>query len=444
MPQAPTSPALRYIRKLIGECDLARLTDGQLLQRFLGERDEDAFAALMERHGNLVLKVCRQVLHHEQDAEDAFQATFLVLARHAGCIRKTEAIGSWLYRVAYRIATKAGTHMGKQRAHERQVRGTRAPTEPEAELGWRELQAALSQELNCLPEKYRAPFVLCCLEGKSGSEAARQLGWKEGTVSARLAQARKRLQQRLSRRGITLAAVLCGMALTQHATAALPATVFQSTMKAAQLLAQGKGVSSGMVSARVATLVQGVTKAMFFAKLRIATVFLLAAGGIGITTGMVYEGVIAQESQFQQKDRKSPAARGSGRNLRLARNPQDNPAPKSDKERIQGAWSVVSVEFNGQDVTKAVGDMKWFCKGDRLDFSTKLLPDDVRITFKQESTGSPKSVDFILKNASQAETMKGIYELKDDILKVCVHVQRPKSDRRSSRPKLDPTCVCLS
>src|SRR6266852_2046381 len=227
MPQAPTSPALRYIRKLIGECDLARLTDGQLLHRFLSERDEDAFAALMERHGHLVLKVCRQVLHHEQDAEDAFQATFLVLARHAGCIRKTEAVGSWLYRVAYRIATKAGTHMGKQRAHERQV-GTRTPTEPEAELGWRELQAALSQELNRLPEKYRAPFVLCCLEGKSGSEAAQQLGWKEGTVSARLAQARKRLQQRLSRRGITLAAVLCGIVLSQDATAALPATVFQS------------------------------------------------------------------------------------------------------------------------------------------------------------------------------------------------------------------------
>ncbi len=291
----------------------------------------------------LVLKVCRQVLHHEQDAEDAFQATFLVLARHAGCIRKTEAVGSWLYRVAYRIATKAGTHMGKQRAHERQV-GTRTPTEPEAELGWRELQAALSQELNRLPEKYRAPFVLCCLEGKSGSQAAQQLGWKEGTVSARLAQARKRLQQRLSRRGITLAAVLCGMALSQDAMAVPPAAVVQSTLKAAPWFAQGKGVGSGVVSARVAALVQGVTKAMYVAKIKIATVFLLAVGGIGITTGLVYHSVLAQESQSQQQDQKSPITRGGGRNLRLARNPQGSPAPKSDKERVQGTWSVVSVE----------------------------------------------------------------------------------------------------
>src|SRR5438128_2008217 len=128
--------------------------------------------------------------------------------------------------------------------------------------------------------------------------------------------------------------------------------------------------------ARVAALVQGVTKAMYVAKIKIATVFLLTAGGIGIATGMVYQGVLAQESQFQQQDQKSAAVRGGGRNLRLARNPQGNPSPKSDKERIQGAWSVVSVEFNGGDVTKAVGDMKWFCKAEQLSFSTKFLPDD--------------------------------------------------------------------
>src|SRR5439155_14402739 len=202
----------------------------------------------------------------------------------------------------------------------------------------------------------------------------------------------------------------------------------------------------GIVSARVATLVQGVTKAMFVTRLKIATVFLLAAGGIGIATGMVYQGVLAQESQSQQQDRKSPAVRGGGRNLRLARNPQGNSAPKSDKERIQGAWSVVSAEYNGQDVTKAVGEMKWAFQGDQVGFSTKFLPADIRITFKLESTESPKSVDFILKNASQAETMKGIYKLKADVLKVCVHVQAAKAQERPAEFKTNRnlTCVCLS
>src|SRR5439155_15296646 len=126
-----------------------------------------------------------------------------------------------------------------------------------------------------------------------------------------------------------------------------------------------------------------------------------------------YQGVIAQESQFQQPDQKSAAVRGGGRNLRLARNPQDSPTPKSDKDRVQGTWSVVSVEFNGGDVTKAVGDMKWFCKGDQLSFSTKFLPDDVRITLKLESTEKspdPKPVDFSLKNATQAEQTTGLQE----------------------------------
>ncbi len=373
MPQASTSPALRYIRRLMGVCHLAQVTDRQLLQRFLSDRDEDAFAALMERHGHLVFKVCRLVLGHQQDAEDAFQATFLVLARHAGSIRQAETVGSWLYRVAYRVAAKAGAQMVKRRTHERRI-GTKVQTEPDAELAWQELQAVLNQELNRLPEKYRAPFVLCCLEGKSGSEVAQQLGWKEGTVSGRLAEARKRLQQRLSRRGVILSAALCGMAVSQKATAAVPPAVVQSTLKAIPRFAQGKGVGSGVVSARVVALAQGVTKAMFVAKLKIATLLLLAIGGVGITTGMIYQGVLGQEAQSQQQEEKSPVTRRTARNLPLASNPQAAPAPKSDKERVQGRWSVVSVDFNGEDVTKAVGDMKVPCKGDQLHFSPRILP----------------------------------------------------------------------
>src|SRR5262249_51833051 len=181
-------------------------------------REETAFATLVERHGRLVLGVCRQVLRHEQDAEDAFQATFLVLARHAAAIHRSEAVGSWLYRVAYRIAVKAGVDMARQRAREREV-GNRLPREAASEAGWRRLQEGLQEELGRLPEKVRGPFVLCCLDGRTGAEAAGLLGWKEGTVTGRLTRARKLLQDRLARRGIALTAVLTAAALSARGAA---------------------------------------------------------------------------------------------------------------------------------------------------------------------------------------------------------------------------------
>src|SRR5262249_9025653 len=168
----------------------------------------------------------------------AFQATFLTLARHAGSIRRTDAVGSWLYRVAHRIATRAGVNMARRKTMEKRgyaengtdINGTSSPAN-EAALG--ELQALLDEELNRLPEKYRAPFVLCCLEGKTRPEAARELGWKEGTVGGRLALARQMLQRRLVRRGVALPAALTALALTAPAMAVLPIGLIQSTTKVA-------------------------------------------------------------------------------------------------------------------------------------------------------------------------------------------------------------------
>src|SRR5262249_48415766 len=169
MPHAQLEPVVRHLRRLARTQCSHDLSDAQLLQRFATHREETAFATLVQRHGRMVLGVCRQVLRHEQDAEDAFQATFLVLARHAAPIHKNEAGGSWLYRVAYRIAVKAGVDMARQRAREREM-GNRLPREAPSEAGWRELQEVLQEELARLPEKYRAPFVLCCLDGRSGAE----------------------------------------------------------------------------------------------------------------------------------------------------------------------------------------------------------------------------------------------------------------------------------
>jgi RNA polymerase sigma factor (sigma-70 family) len=281
MVQAELHTVFTHLCQWAGAAHTDTLTDSQLLQHFLARRDEAAFAALVRRHGGLVWGVCRQVLGHDQDAEDAFQAAFLALARHAAALRHTEAVSSWLYRVAYRVATKAGRDMAERRAREQEA-AKRAPGPRHCEVAWRELQAVLQEELDRLPEKYRAPFVLCCLEGKSKAEAARHLGWKEGTVSGRLAQARKQMQQRLARRGISLSAVLCATTLALPAAAA-PARLVRSTVTTAVLGAENP---AGVVPAKVAALVDGVNPSVFGTKAKIATLLLLAVGlgaaGLGL------------------------------------------------------------------------------------------------------------------------------------------------------------------
>jgi RNA polymerase sigma factor (sigma-70 family) len=218
---------LRHLRSVLEGEATRGLTDAQLLQRFAAGREETAFTALVQRHGRLVWGVCRHLLPREHDAEDAFQATFLVLARRAGSIRKREAVGSFLYGVAYRVAMKARQGERKRQARERQ-----APARPQdqapSDLAWRELQAVLDEELQRLPETYRAPFVLCCLEGRTRDAVAAELGCREGTVSSRIARARRLLQQRLARRGVALAAVLCARVLWERtARAAVPARLLR-------------------------------------------------------------------------------------------------------------------------------------------------------------------------------------------------------------------------
>lgn len=208
--------------------------DEDLLRRYRADRDESAFAEIVARYSGSVWNVCRRFLVQRQEIEDAFQAVFLILARKADRIRKGEALGSWLYGVAYRTAARA--RQKAVRSRERDEHAHRPPPAPAAwsEAACRELQRILDEEVSRLPERYRAPFVLCCLEGMSRAEAARELRWNEGTLSARLARARMRLQKRLLLRGVTLSAALTATALAQNTAGAIPAALLAATTHAAK------------------------------------------------------------------------------------------------------------------------------------------------------------------------------------------------------------------
>src|SRR5262249_15514142 len=170
---------LQHIRRLARSPGVSQPTDAQLLERFTTQRDQSAFATLVRRHGPMVLNVCRSVLHHEQDAEDAFQATFLVLFRKADSIRQPEAVAGWLYEVAHHVAIRAQADAARRRAQERRV-CPMASADPTLDMTLRDLQRVLHEELRRLPEKYRLPLVLCYLEGRSQEEAAGHLGWSKG------------------------------------------------------------------------------------------------------------------------------------------------------------------------------------------------------------------------------------------------------------------------
>jgi len=278
---------VHYLRTVVGPPDEGALTDGRLLERFLAQRDEEAFATIVQRHGPMVLGVCRRVLEDGHEAEDVFQATFLVLARKAASIRNRSSLGSWLYGVAYRTAQRARAVAAKRHARERQADDMFLP-DPAAEAAWRELRPLLDAELERLPEKYRAPLVLCYLEGKSNAEAAEQLGWTKGTVSGRLARARDLLRGRLQRRGVSLSSVLLVSLLSANGAAGLPPALTAVTVKAATLAAAGQAAAAGLVSCQAAALVEGVLQTMVVNKAKLGAVLLAATLFTAGASAIVY------------------------------------------------------------------------------------------------------------------------------------------------------------
>jgi RNA polymerase sigma factor (sigma-70 family) len=274
---------LQEIRRLLESENAGELTDRQLLERFATRRDESAFALLVRRHGPMVLRVCLRVLRHRHDAEDAFQATFLVLARKASSICWHSSAGGWLFRVAYHLALKMRTRAGRRRA---QALPDVAVTDGAGETPHWELRSILDEELNRLPEKYRAPLILCHCEGKSRAEAARQLGWKEGAVKIRLERGRELLRARLTRRGLELSSLVVGELLAVSPTdAAVPAALVDATVGAAQGFVLGE-LPAAAASQSAAVLAEGVLKAMMRTRLKAVAVVLLVVCAASLGVGL--------------------------------------------------------------------------------------------------------------------------------------------------------------
>jgi RNA polymerase sigma factor (sigma-70 family) len=323
---------MRRLRRAALGCDNGAMTDGHLLECFLTRKgEEEAFEVLVRRYGPLVLSVCRRVLRNYHDAEDAFQATFLVLARKAASIARPERLANWLYGVAYHTALKARDSAMKRRAKEAQWRPPAGPEDLPAGLGT-DWQLFLDQELSRLPDRYREAVVLCDLQGKTRREAARQLGVPEGTLSGRLTTARRMLARRLARQGLVLGAGSLATVLAQaQAGARVPVALALSTARAATFFAAGQAATPGAVSSQVAALTKGVLQSMSATKFTITTIVFLAACACAVLAVSALRPVRAA--------------------VVAVRTPKAKESPvQKERNKFAGTWKYVSGELGGRQV----------------------------------------------------------------------------------------------
>ncbi len=311
---AASTPLLAHIHRLIDPSAVSLGSDAALLNRFVHDRDQAAFAVLVARHGPMVFRVCRRVLGDVHSAEDACQATFLVLARKAERIRHPETLAAWLHGVAHRLALKARAADVRRRQIETQRLQTSSPPstdDPLEEVSGRELLAILDAELQRLPERYRLPLILCCLEGRSQPEAARLLGWTAGSVKGRLERGRVKLHRRLLRRGLTLSAALLALEATRDAALArLPALLNAAILRT--VAASTAGTTAGGISTAVLALAEGGMRGLLPIKVKLLSVLVLMVGVvIGGAGAFVYPELSARQQEEKRPTEPKPLAEKS-------------------------------------------------------------------------------------------------------------------------------------
>jgi RNA polymerase sigma factor (sigma-70 family) len=317
MASRPLQTVIDHLRRAVTGEQPGDLTDAQLLDAFVRRGDEAAFELLVWRHAAMVLAACRRVLRDRHEAEDAFQATFLVFVRKAACIGKGDSVGSWLHRVASRIALRARSRAAKRPRGP--LTGEDVPARAASdEVLWRDLRPVLEEEVERLPEKYRRPFVLCYLEGHTNEQAARQLGCPKGTVLSRLVRGRERLRTRLARRGVVLSGgLLATILMSKAATASVPAALVRLTVKAAIPFAAGNA-AAGLVSARTAAWTEGALNAMFMTRLKMSAAIALVVALTATVGGFFAQPLLAGGRTPAGKEQPRREARGETRDGRAA------------------------------------------------------------------------------------------------------------------------------
>ncbi len=407
-----TEAVVRCIRRLAGP-RVATVPDRELVGRFVGQHDERAFEALVRRHGPMVLRLCLRIVGNQQDAEDLLQATFLILSRKAASLNRQDSVVSWLYGVAHRLALKARTQAARKRALENHA-VRRRQLDPLAEISLREAQEIMDQELLRLSEKYRAPFVLCCVEGLARDEAAQQLNWPLELVKSRLGRARELLRKRLLARGLGLSGALVATVLSALPVAAAVSTALVSaTVQAATQFAAG-GAASSVVSGKVAALTEGVLATMLMTKLKIATAVIVAVVALGLGGGLLCFQALAPAAASAAMAGNAVTDKAVTDKAVTDKAVTDKAV--TDKDRLQGAWIVASAEFGGKPAPDdMVRTLKFVFAGDKITVhgGQENANEAKDGTYTLDSRKNPKEIDIIV----DGKTTEGIFTFEKDLLK---------------------------